>query len=275
MIDNEKSLVLRISEKIFDRFTTLSVKTKSCISLAIFVVAFILGILAHKSVSIKQSDIDDLNSDKEKISVELKRKEDELTKKTEEFNLYKEKMKPYEETQKADEQARIEAEQLAKKQAEEKAAEEQRKKDEALKAQSFDISVSDFITSFNDKMEILGSSVFAFSNYDTSKDFITIKTSSESVFFNINLQQGRITDIFLNGKGTGTAQSGIDQIYSMVATAQTVDSSLGTSEISNFLVDMIKKSQQNLNSDYSKKKNGITYIVNSSTGATLFTLRKR
>ncbi|HBL82277.1 MAG TPA: hypothetical protein DD391_06710 [Clostridiales bacterium] len=100
-----------------------------------------------------------------------------------------------------------------------------------------------------------------------------MNTTSDSVTLSVYTNGDFVTDIFVKGKGTGSANSGVEQMYCMVAAAKVADPSLTTTEASNFILELIEAAPGN-GKDYSKKKNGFKYTVSVDTGSTWLVIGK-
>ena len=265
-----KETLNKIIDKFKDRIVAIALAV-------ILIIGFICGFAFKGCVGIKATDYNNLLSENDTLNSQI----DQLNK---EYSDYKAKMQPYEEQQAADvkaEEERKAAEEKAKKEAEQKAAEEKaakeaeekRQQEEKAKEGTFGMNAKEFVQSFNMNSAALGSSVTA--TVPTSTDnFIDIGTSSNNVSLSLSMQRGYVSDVYVNGEGDGSSASAVDQIYSMVAAAQALDSSLETSDISNFLTVLISNAPKN-GDNYTQKKNGITYTVSAMPGSTVLLINKR
>ncbi len=266
--DNKKPFIDRIPDIIEDN-------KKGIISCAL-IAAFVLGFAFKSCNGIKMSDYEEVIQQKNKM-VESK---DALQK---EFDAYKEKMKPYEEQQQADvkaaeEKAKKEAEEKAKKEAEAKAAQEAQKKKESeekaatAKANSFGVSLQDFIKQFNVNCSVLGAGLVADSpNTSGSNDFVHITTSNPTVTLDISTAQGYVKLIYLEYSNTG-ASDPMPYAYASVAAAQIADKSTSVNSFSSMMNEMIQSAAQG--QDVSRTVNGVKYTMNAEPGSFLLQIAK-
>lgn len=137
---------------------------------------------------------------------------------------------------------------------------------------SLGFTPNEFMHSFNRNASELDSNLTAYYGKALT-GIIDMNTTSDSVTLSTYIEDGYVTTVIVKGTGTGSASSGVEQMYAMVAAARAVDSNLTTSEASNFILELLEAAPRG-GADYSNTKNGLKYTVSAMTGSTWLQISK-